>query len=222
MRPRWHFVLRGGLWFVGTILAALTLLYLASFIVFTMHQSGSWFVPGFGWSALGVFFRSLPFLLVFLALLFMVLLEVLVSRYTFAYDKPLLYSALAIIVLVIFGGLAVGKTSLHSGLFRQAGKDRLPFAGELYRGYGMARSRELPLGMVEEITEDGWNVRNFRGEIVHVLVTPATSFPFGEDIEVGDTVVIFGEPQGDGVIKAFGAREISEDDVEAPPRRMMK
>lgn len=135
MRPRWHFAAQAALLAVGVILFALALLYVASFVVFIMHQTGLWRAPGFGWVGLRAFLFSLPWLLLAAALIFLVILEVLVKRYAFAYGRPLFYSVIGIVLLVIVGGFLVERTSLHRGLLRQAKENRLPWVGPLYRNY---------------------------------------------------------------------------------------
>src|SRR5262245_42216017 len=92
MKPRWHFVLRGILLVLESILLALSLRYLASFIMFIVYRSGVWFTPGFGFRGLRVFLLSIPWLLILVSVAFLVLLELLVKRYAFAYKKPLAYS----------------------------------------------------------------------------------------------------------------------------------
>lgn len=220
MRPRWHFVFGTALLALGVILAVSTLLYLASFVIFALHQSGSWFVPGFGLRGLPVFLSSMPWLLVAVVLIFIILLEVLVKRYSFAYARPLLYSALLIILFVTLGGLVVAKTPLHKGLFRQALENRLPLMGGLYRGYGMKYPRNITLGVVTEIPDARLLlIQNRVGEIIEVLVTAETHFPFGKDIAVGDTIVAFGQRQN-GRIKAWGVRKIIVADFLPRPPRM--
>ncbi len=222
MRPRWHFVFRTALWAMGVILAALTLLYLVSFVIFALHQSGSWFVPGFGLRGLPIFLSSIPWLLVAVALIFIILLEVLVKRYSFAYARPLLYSVIAVILFVMLGGLVVAKTPLHRGLFRQALENHLPLAGGLYRGYGMMRPRNIALGIVTEIPDAGrFLIQNRVGEIIEVMVTAETYFPFGKDIAVGDTIVAFGQQQN-GRIKAWGVRKIIVADFLPRPPHMQE
>jgi len=48
MRPKWQFITKAALLIVGVVLVALTILYLVSFIVFVLRQTGLLFVPGFG------------------------------------------------------------------------------------------------------------------------------------------------------------------------------
>ncbi len=156
MRPRWHFAVRAALLASGIVLFSLALLYLASFIVFILHQTGLWRAPGFGLRGLRVFLFSLPWLLLAVALIFLVILEFLVRRYAFAYGRPLFYSVIAIVLLVLAGALAVAQTSFHRGLFRQAEENRLPWVGPLYRAYNFDKFN----------IEDGRLVpRPFRGRL---------------------------------------------------------
>ena len=70
MRPKWQFITKAALMVLGVVLAALATLYLVSFIVFILRQTGVLFVPAFGPGAFGVFFMSLPWLLILLAAVF--------------------------------------------------------------------------------------------------------------------------------------------------------
>ncbi len=80
MRPRWHFILLSTLAAVGAFIVLLALVYIASLLVFFMHDSGAWFVPSFGGRGWFSFLRSIPWLLIFLIGIFALILEVLVRR----------------------------------------------------------------------------------------------------------------------------------------------
>lgn len=200
MRPKWHFVLYGVFWAVGMILAFLTLLYLASFIIFVLRETGTWFVPGFGLRGLGIFFLALPWLLLLVAIIFLVLLEILIRRYSFAYGRPLLYSVLAIIFFVVLGGFVLARPLLHRGLFLRAQHGGFP---------GVMGSRNVAAGEITEITGELLKIKNPR-ETFEIQITPETRFPFGTDLALGDRVVILGERQ-DGTIKAYGIRRIGDE-----------
>ena len=120
MRPRWKFVLSGVLAGLGIIILVLTLLFIASFAIFMLRQSGALFVPVFGMRGLFAFFAALPLVLILLLLLFLVILEVLVRRYRVGYRMPLLVSVLAILVIVVLGGYAVERTRIHTVMLRDA------------------------------------------------------------------------------------------------------
>jgi hypothetical protein len=135
MRPRWHFVLRASLFFTGLTIVSMALVYLASFIIFFFQRTGAISVPVFGFRGIISFLFSLPWLLILFGIIFVVLLELLIRRYSFAYRRPLLYSLLGIIVFASLVGFVVSKTSLHRGFFARAQERKLPIAGPLYRHY---------------------------------------------------------------------------------------
>jgi hypothetical protein len=216
MKPRWHFVLRTSLLVLGTILAALTLLYITSFILFVLRQTGVFFVPGFGFHGLGIFFSSLPWLLVFLALVCALLLEVLIRKYSFGYGKPLMYSLLGILLLVIAGSFLVEQTSFHRGLFKHAEQDDLPLAGGFYRQYVRHEFNSITSGVIIEQKDQGFNLRSNGGEVVGVTITPQTHLPYGQDFENGDFVIVIGQRKNNTVT----ADGIMEFEAEVPPPPM--
>lgn len=218
MRPRWHFILQASLTACGVIIVLLALLFLTSFIVFSLRQSGVWFTPTFGYRGLGIFITSLPWLLIGLAVIFMIILEILVKKYSFAYRQPLLYSVLSLVLLVTFGGLAVARTPLHSGLLKQTRENRLPLAEPLYRGYGMMKMEGVHAGSIEEMTENGFVLNSRRDERLNIIVTPETQFPGGYDLVEGDLVIVMG-PRDNGNVSALGIRKIEAMPGELVPYR---
>lgn len=218
MRPRWHFVLRAILLLTGIALMFLFLFYLISFIFFTMQQAGNWFVPIFGPRGWFVFLRSLPLLLILLSGTFIVVLEILVRKYSFAYRKPLLYSASVVLLLVLLGGAFMAP--MHRGFFRSAQENRLPMMGGFYRNFGPPeRSEEVHRGEVIGRSSDGLQMQDVFGGTSTVVIYSETRLPYGADFETGDTIVVFGRKDVAGTIRAFGIREIGDFDLDSGLRR---
>jgi len=206
MRPKWHFILNISLLVVGTILACLSLLYLVSFIVFTLRQNGSWFMPSFGAQGWGALFISLPWLLIFWALLFVIIVGFLVKKYSFAYGRPLIYSALGIILFAGIGGFLIALTPLHSELLFQAEEKNLPLAGGMYRQFCNKHPNNITMGEVIEKIPTGFSLRNQEFEILMVDVSPRTIMP-QNGVQVEEVVVVLGDRQGN-IIKAFGVQPV--------------
>jgi vacuolar-type H+-ATPase subunit I/STV1 len=206
MRPRWHFILRTALLATGMVLVACTLIYIASFIIFVVHQTGVWFVPSFGLRGVEAFLTSLPWILIFIAILFIIILENLVRKYSFAYRRPLLYSAFGVIGLVTAGALIISATPLHSFFLRNAREGHLPIAGGLYRDFGMRRFHDIHPCTIIEITPNGFKALYSDNEEVNVIINAQTRLPQGEMLQVHDTVLVFGE--GSTTIYALGVRKI--------------
>ena len=222
MRPRFHFLLKAGLWIFGTVIAFILALYLTSFVLFILARSGLFLLPGFGFRGVMALLLDFPWGLILAVIVFVVLLEILVRHYSFAYKRPFFYSVLGVVGLVLFLGFVVRATSFHSGLFRQAGEGRLPFIGGLYRGFEGGRFRNIHPGVVSEFREGGFILELKDGDKLEVVYRPETRFSASSSLGLDDAVVVFGESDG-GIIRAFGVRRVEdlEDFLSHRPRRMM-
>ncbi len=216
MRPKWYFVLHLCLLIVGTILAALTLLFIVSFIVFSLRQNGSWFTAGFGAPGWRVLLTSLPWLLIILGLIFTAIVGLLVRKYSFAYGRPLLYSAIGIIAIAGIGGFLIALTPFHSGLFGQAEERRLPLAGGMYRQFAHQQPDNVVVGKIIEKLPDGFGLHSQDNELLVIQITPRTKLP-PQPLRLEEVVVVLGERKG-AVIEALGIKPIGP----RPGRRPMK
>lgn len=209
MIPRWHFVLRAALLAVGFVIFLLSSLYIVSLILFILRKTGIWLLPIFGIRGIGVFFTSIPWLLVILGVVFIIILELLVRHYSFGYRKPLLYSVVGIIFFVAGVSVFLLNTQFHEGLYKRAHIGRLPIVGQLYRNYESMRNNNAHIGTITEITDNGFGIENPRGEILSIIVTSETSFPLGLDFQKGDRVLVLGD-RDDDTVNALGIQRIDD------------
>lgn len=207
MRPKWHFVLKAVLAVLGVLILLLTIFYLASFIIFILRQTGILFVPVFGPQGWYAFFAHLPLFLIILLIIFIIILELLVRHYSFAYRRPLLYSVLGISILAAIGAFAVANSSFHGGMSKYAEKNRETFVGRFYGEYGRPRFRDVHRGMIIEMINSGFTMRNRREEVLTIIISRRTRLPLGADFSSGDIVVVFG-PRDGNLVQAFGIQEL--------------
>ena len=162
---------------------------------------------------------SLPWVLILLAAIFMLFLEILVKRYSFAYARPFLYSALAVIFLSLIGGILIGQTPLHERFFDEAENGQLPFAGFLYEYYGQ-QSSNVTVCIITEINSSGYRVALFSDldDTYTVIVGPQTQAPPPGSLKVGDAVVILGPRKGNTIV-ASGIQKPSS--LPLPRRRVV-
>src|SRR5207248_2093605 len=113
--------------------------------------------------------------------------QILVKKYSFGYGRPLLYSAVGIIVLVVAGGFLVSKTSFHHGLFMQAEHRNLPIAGGFYRQFGENRPGNVTVGTITQVTANGYLISGHDNETLTITVTPQTQLPAEGSLAVGDS-----------------------------------
>ena len=208
MQPRWHFVLRTALIVVGTVLVALAVLYLFSFVLFVLHRNGLLFAPGLGMRGLAFFVMSSPWLLIVLMGAFLVTLYLLVKHYAFSYRRPLVYSILAIALFAIGGASTLHALSVQERIGVFAQQHNVPGMGPLYKTMTERRADGVTLGVVIELHQTGFTLETEDGEDVDVHVTKRTKTPRGLRYDVDDTVFVFGDRDGD-TITAFGVRPVS-------------
>lgn len=209
MRSKIYFVLKTLLVVLGIFVFALFALYLISFIVFALRASGAWYLSGFGFSGIKASIVLIPWILILVAIVLIVILEILVKRFSFTYRQPILYSVLGIIIFVFLGSFVIGKTGFHPNLFQKAREGRLPVAEKFYRGYGMEKFHNVHKGVVSELTDNGFIIKTYNDEVLVVIITDKTRFLFKDDIKIGDMVLILGERDND-IITADGVRKIND------------
>jgi hypothetical protein len=202
MKPKSYFVFRTVLYVLGIIFAFLFAIFLISFIVFSLRVSGVGYFPAFGFRGLGLFLVSLPWLLVIFAIIFIVILEIFAKRFSLIYRKPLLYSILGVLVIVLLISIVVVQTPMHKGLFIGAQEGKLPVMGAIYKGRFVEPSRNACIGEVVEVADDGFQVETVKGESVGVIISPETYLPSDEKIEEGELIMIMGKKKK-STIKAF-------------------
>ena len=187
MRPKSYFIFKTILYVLGFVFSFLFSIFLISFIIFSLRASGAWYFPSFGFRGLGLFFVSFPWLLLLLGIIFLVVLEVFAKRFSLVYKKPLLYSVLGILIIVLLISIFIARTSMHTKIF----KDKI----------FMKMPDNAFIGSVLNINDHGYEIKTKKGDILQVI----TEIPF----EKGDWIMIIGE-KDDSVIKAFKVRKIND------------
>jgi hypothetical protein len=154
------------------------------------------------------FLTSAPWLLLLGALVFLVILEILVHSFAFAYRRPLLYSLGGLTIIVVLGTVVlyvVVPATILDRVLEQGRPLHTP-------------SAHVHPGEIVAINEDGFILRSRGQEELLVMILPETRFPAGMDLSQGDRIVVMGERIASGTIAAMGVRRM--DDRERPPRHM--
>lgn len=198
MRPKWHFVLKATLAILGVVIFLLASLFLVSFLLFAFRNSGIGFMPYLGFRGIIPLILSLPWILIIVSLLFVVVLEVLVRRYSFAYRKPLSYSLLAIIILVFSGGAIVAESNMHDRFLERAEGVKAPGPiGNFYKNNLDKDIDGIYVGVVKNFEDEGFLVTLIDGEEVQIATTSMTRIPPRLIIREGDEVIVLTEGDDD-------------------------
>lgn len=216
MVPKWHFILRSILWAMATIILALLAVYGLSFILFAMRETGLVFAPLFGWSGIMLLVVSSPWILIGAVLTFMLVLYILVSRYSFSYQKPLVYSMIGLVLLVIGLSSLIQTTTFHHRAGEFMSRHDVPGLALLYRGIDEHPTREITRGTVSKLTESDFVLTTKEGTQYTVRLTERTRFPQNTKLTNGNTVYVFGPIEAE-YINAFGIRIDTGNLLPPPP-----
>lgn len=211
MHSRAYFILRIILVSVIALVVLAGAFFVLSFVIFSVHESGVRFLLEFGERGLMTFVTLFPWTSLLLFVLFLVVLEFLVRRYTSAYRLPLLRIFLWILVVGITGSMLIGFTPLHSFLLSEADNDQLPILGALY----------------EQVHDSHTDQGVYRGDVTSVVgstfvishndtdrdsdegswtIAPPAGFDL-TSLAIGDKVYVAGQLMH-GVVYAYGVRVV--------------
>jgi len=209
MKPRIIFVIKLALLVLSTIIITFFALFVASFIFFTLRTSGMLLLPSFGPPGFKILFFSLPWVLILGLIALMTTSELFAKHFPFVYKKPILYSALVMVLIVFLGGFILNNTGVHANLFQKTRDGRLPIIEPFYREYGMPRLDGMHYGIVSQIENNGFRIKTPRQDELLISVLQSTKMPKSE-IEEGDTVIILGKKNGN-TVKADEVRKTNRD-----------
>ena len=215
MHSKGYFFAKSALQILGLILAVLLALFLVSYVFFHLKVSGAFGFTNFGILGIRDLLLSLPWLMLFLVLIFIALLLWFAEHYPLTYRNPLLYSVAGILLVVFLGGYLVAKTPLHPYFFRlNAGGPGAPRGSMMFGLYSERRRPALHNGLVGKIEawmEDNRVVRDFSGQAYQVKLSDDVDWPpEGDVFQPGDVVIIHGQVD-DGRVTAWGIRKIQLD-----------
>lgn len=219
MKPKVYFILRASLIILAAAVVGLFVLFLISFVTFALRANGILVLPIFGFRGFGAFLSSIPWLLIALAVVLIFILEVLFRHFSFAYRRPILYSVLGIIILVLLGSFIVDRTPFHPNLFDRAQNGKLPVFGQVYRGFGgMQKPANAHFGTVIEVSEQDFIIKTRNEETIKVIFKKDLKF----NLNIDDTVMVFGQRDGDtvtaeGVVKVNIQENLKPFRRELPP-----
>jgi hypothetical protein len=117
MKPKIAFALRIFGIIAIIVLLAVFAIYLISFILYTNH---------FSW------------MLILIALIFIFLIEILMREFRFTYRKPIIYSLILVLLIVILCGFIVHTTPFHSRISCLCHQYQVPIISSLYNQYEKA------------------------------------------------------------------------------------
>jgi hypothetical protein len=200
MHSRAYFMARATLVLLAAVLLFLLILFVATFIVFALQENGGFFATNFGPVGWGAFLASLPWTLLLLSLALVLILWILLRRYSVVYHQPFLYILLLLIVVVSLLCLFISAGSIHGGIYRYVSRNPIPVVSGVYE-FETAPAGGVYRGQVVTLSTSSFVLENILGQTSTVLITPV-------GIDPGDYVIVFGHGVATATIQASGVETI--------------
>lgn len=207
MRPKSYFVARLSLLIISAALSLLAAIFIISFVIFSVEVSGAVIFLKFGWHGFRLFVLIFPILFIILSLLFILVLAFILKQFRFAYRHSILFGAFAVLSLVVVGTLALRQAKLHDYFYSIALTDRLPVLGKFYTDADdFLQPEGAYYGTLVKVGTNDLALATDDGTIT-VSISKQTNYPFGNDLKVGDKVIIVAS-QKNGVLTAEGVGKL--------------
>lgn len=197
--PKIFFNLKGFLFALAIIIFFSLLLFLVSFIFFTLKVSGLWYLPIFGWKGVGLLIKNFPWILILLIFIFIIIIEILIRRYRVSYRRPVLYSVLFLILILTIMSFLVWKTSLQESIYQNSKDNR--FVQDFYKTYLNPAPDQFHPGTVVEVNSEGFIIEQRDKSRINVKILKNTKIRPGFKIYKGGRLLIIGKIKN-GVIEA--------------------
>lgn len=214
MRSRAYFALETALAAGLILLAALFAVFDASFVLFSIRESGTDLLLGFGTRGIGTFFALFPWFSLAFLLALLIAIEFLVRRFRLGYRAPALIALAALGIAAVVLAVLVAATPFHAALLERADRGELPVIGEFYEGVHAPHERAgVYRGVVTAVTPDGCTITHDDGDRDTDDGTWRVIAPAGFDtatLRLGERIFVAGTPQSSSTVAAYG--------IEAYPR----
>ncbi len=199
MHSRLYFVIRSCMWILSTTFVFAVIVYLFSLLIFIFRSNALMELFCFGPRGWIVLISSMPWILILIVLILIVILEFLSSRFSFIYKRPLIYSLLGLIVLLVAGGSLLANTTLHHRATALSRDGRLPIAGNMYKNYTLRHHNDTHIGTVKSLDKNTFRINTRMGDAITVLMQDNTKIPRDFILKNGNQVMIIGKRNADTV-----------------------
>jgi hypothetical protein len=212
MQPKVFFILRMfALAFAAFVIFVLSA-FIASFVLFSIHESGELFLLGFGWRGVFMFLLFFPWVFFALDLLAIIALRALMQNFRMFYRLSFT-TVLGVIILASTAlALLINLTPLHTTLRNQASHEGVPFVGHFYTGIRVPHEKNGEFrGFITSIEGRTFMLKHDLHDTFDDDHQLTVHVPSSLDITpyvVGDNIYVAGDEEH-GVVEAYGIGKIN-------------
>ncbi len=182
---------------VGAVLVAALAVFIFSAVVFLWRERELGALPNFGWRGFSLLLHHFPWGLTIVFLVSLVLLLVMLYRWTPTYRWPVVLLAAFIFLASATFGFLASRSTVHGVLANRAIRGELPVFGRFYQP--RIEDDHVVIGHIVEIGNEEWWVQTRDGSAFTVFMTDDTAFPASYEPMVGDRVIIIGDESGSSI-----------------------
>jgi hypothetical protein len=214
MRPKIYFTLQVAALVILTLAVLVVSVFIFNFLLFSIRVSGHLSFLGFGWEGLFVFLHFFPWGFLLLDVALIAILESLLRRFRFGYKVPVLYLLGGLLCLTVLAALLVDRgTGFNDMLLMHADRHELPGPfGEFYEHARIPLPPDSGVCKCSILSINGNTmvVRDTHSSTTLTIVLPQND-PYATTtfLRVGDIILIAGDTDDGGIIKAFGVGKLS-------------
>jgi hypothetical protein len=197
MKPRWRMFLSTSFSFSTVGALALLLLFLESFLIYSVYQNGSAFLLRSGWAGILALFGTLPWLPITLGLGAAVGLGILINQRTQTYRLPFAYTLGMVIAVILGCSYVIATTTLHPAIAGFVEAHNTPVLHPFYDSLPKTEANQTVVGEVQDIQGQSMTVQNRQGGTVRVQVQASERTGNSKKLNVkkGDVVVVIEKKQ---------------------------
>ncbi len=207
IRPKAYFVAQFILITLLSFVALALAVFVLSFVIFSLRESGEQFLLGFGERGVLTFFILFPWTTLIIDILLFLAIEWLIRYFKFGYRMPILRVFLGVIVLAFLGSIIVNLTPLHKMLLDRADRGVLPLLGEWYETIHDSHAKQgVFRGTIFSIQGNNFVISHNDNDLDADDGTWTVTAPLGfnmTNIHVGDKVYVAGNA-AQGTVQAYG------------------
>jgi hypothetical protein len=214
MRPKAYFVCKVFLLMFVSFLTFIVSVILVSYLLFSIRVGGGIFLLGFGTRGFYEFILIFPWILLLINILLLLILDSLLKRFKFGYNRPMLYLFLVTLTAITFLASLINFTPFHKELMSRAEGQKLPMVGGFYKGLRVShKGQGIFRGKVASTSVNSFTLERNEYDVgledmpIKVFVPPGMDMR--DILKVGDQVFIAGDLVN-SEIRAYGITIVRE------------
>lgn len=214
MHAKWRIVLPHVLIIACAVLLALIAILHTSSLLYGFQLNGSWNLLRADLGNITYVLRAFPWLLAGIPLFLLVALIAVLRRTTRVYRLPLLYTIVAIPLVVVGVSVLIEQIPGHEEL-QNFTTSSIPVVGGLYRNVAEREPAETYIGEVRNVNGNGFTLINRKGETIPVEMSASSTQAQSPAVANTQVVQVVGKANG-GKVNAKKIEKVPahfQDDV---------